>query len=462
MLPLVNASLLGLKPHLPRFDDVERLVNRTNKTKGDGKPLGLLSLEYENMLACVRCGQCLTSCPTYVLTGREAFGPRGRIALARALVEGHTTVSADLIASEESCLVCEACTAVCPAGVQMQSLQVRVREAIEPMVERSLSERLKRHIAFHYVLGHLTILRLVVWFLWVYQATGLQHALRKIGLLRVLGIADAESYLPRVSRRFVVPRGQVLPAETKTSASPKPTRVAFFAGCVMSTALASIDEATLRVLRRAGCEVSLTKGQVCCGALQSHNGDLKSFQVLAMQNVAAFERDGEGPIVVNSAGCGAMLKHYAHELAHDPEWAERAKVFSARIQDITEVLVDRELPMRRSLDLTATYQDPCHLAHAQRIRQQPRQLLKAVPGLKLREMADSTLCCGSAGIYNLTNPKEARQLQDRKLDNATVTGARVLVTANPGCLLHLRSGLARRRSDIEVKHIVEILDEASQ
>ena len=437
-------------------------MNRTNGPDGDGKPLSLLSLEYQNMLACVRCGQCLTSCPTYVLTGREAFGPRGRIALARALVEGRTTLSADLIASEESCLVCEACTAVCPAGVQMQSLQVRLREVIEPKVPRSLPERSVRHLAFHYVLGQLSILRLVVWFFWFYQATGLQRLLRKSGFLRFLGMADAESYLPAVSRHFVVPRGQVLPAETTATVDQKPARVAFFAGCVMSTALAPLDEATLRVLRRAGCAVSLTEGQVCCGALQSHNGDLKSFQALAKKNVAAFERDGEGPIVVNSAGCGAMLKHYAHELAQDPAWAERAKAFSARIRDVTEVLIDRTLPMRRPLHLTATYQDPCHLAHAQRIRQQPRQLLKAVPGLTLKEMTESTLCCGSAGIYNLTNPKEARQLQDRKLDNAMATGARVVVTANPGCLLHLRSGLARRGSDVQVKHIVEILDEASQ
>lgn len=434
----------------------------TPGSEGETTSLGLLSLEYQNMLACVRCGQCLTSCPTYVLTGREAYGPRGRIALARALTEGRTTLSADLIASEESCLVCEACTAVCPAGVQMQSLQVRLREAIEPKVPRSVPERSVRHLAFHYVLGQLTVLRLVVWLLWVYQATGLQSVVRGSGLLRLLGLADAESYLPCVGRRFVVPRGQVLTAQSTGPSKQAANRVAFFAGCVMSTALARLDQATLRVLQRAGCEVSLTAGQVCCGALQSHNGDLKSFQALAKRNIAAFEQDGSGPIVVNSAGCGAMLKHYAHELAQDPEWAERAKAFSARIRDLTEILVERPLPMRNPVDLTVTYQDPCHLAHAQRIRQQPRQLLKAVPGLTFREMADSALCCGSAGIYNLTNPKEARRLQDRKLDNATVTGARVIVTANPGCLLHLRSGLARRSSDIQVKHIVEILDEASQ
>ncbi len=433
----------------------------SNGPDGDGKMRRLLAQEYQNMLACVRCGQCLTSCPTYILTDREAFGPRGRIALARALAEGRTTLTTDLIAAEESCLVCEACTAVCPAGVQMQSLQVRLRQAIEPELPRSIPARLIRWVGFRYLLANLVILRFFVWLLWLYQVTGFQRLTRRSGILKVLGLADAESYLPPVGRRFVVPRGEVLLAETTFTQADQPQRVAFFAGCVMSTVLASIDEATLRVLRRAGCEVSLSQGQVCCGALNSHNGDLATFRRLAKQNVAAFEREGELPIVVNSAGCGAMLKHYAHELADDPEWAARAKAFSARVRDVTEFLAGRELPMRRRLDLTVTYQDPCHLAHAQRIRQQPRQLLKAVPGLTLKEMANSALCCGSAGIYNLTNPQEARRLQDRKLESALATGAQVVVTANPGCLLQLRSGLARRSSDVTVKHIVEILDEAS-
>ena len=235
----------------------------------------------------------------------------------------------------------------------------------------------------------------------------------------------------------------------------------------MSTALADIDRATIRVLQRAGCAVVNTAGQGCCGALNAHAGDLPTAQELARRNIAAFEQT-EGPIVVNSAGCGAMLKDYAHHLRDDPQWAERAEAFSARVRDVTELLATRigavgepSLPLRRPLQASVTYQDPCHLAHAQRITQQPRKLLRAIPGLELREMAESALCCGSAGIYNVTNPGESRQLQQRKLDHALATGAAVIATANPGCLLQLRSGLAERGSAVQVKHVVELLDEAS-
>jgi glycolate oxidase iron-sulfur subunit len=183
--------------------------------------------------------------------------------------------------------------------------------------------------------------------------------------------------------------------------------------------------------------------------------------LMARANIEAFERDGDAAIVVNSAGCGAMLKDYGHHFRDEPEWAARAKAFSTRVKDVTEFLAGRTLPMRRNLDIAVTYQEPCHLAHAQRIMQPPRKLLNAIPGLELREMAESTLCCGSAGVYNLTNPVESRQLQQRKLDHATATSAAVIVTANPGCLIQLQSGLDERDDATQVKHIVELLDEAT-
>jgi glycolate oxidase iron-sulfur subunit len=229
----------------------------------------------------------------------------------------------------------------------------------------------------------------------------------------------------------------------------------------MSTALADIDRATIRVLQRSGCDVVDTAGQGCCGALNAHGGDLEAALAMAKHNIEAFERDGATPIIVNSAGCGAMLKDYAHHFRNDPNWADRARAFTARVKDVTEFLAGRELPMRRPLDVAVTYQEPCHLAHAQRIVQPPRLLLRSIPGLELREMGESTLCCGSAGVYNLTNPVESRQLQQRKLDNAAATKANVIVTANPGCLIQLQSGLAERRDGTKVKHIVELLDEAT-
>jgi glycolate oxidase iron-sulfur subunit len=424
----------------------------------------LLAGEHGNMLACIRCGQCLTSCPTYVLSMHEAEGPRGRVAMARALLEGHLSLTPDLIEHEDNCLVCDACTAVCPAGVQMDPLQIALRRAIEPRRRRSLLGRLRRRAVFRGLFPHLSRLRLLVRLLWLYQRLGLQRLARRLGILSLLGLRETEALLPVIAHRFLIPRGEVYepaPPEGGASKAVPQTTVSFFAGCVMSTALADIDHATIRVLQRAGYRVVNVAGQGCCGALNAHGGDLDMAMELAKRTIAAFEGGSDTPIGVNSAGCGAMLKDYAHVFRDDPVWAARAEAFSARIRDATELLAGRDLPLRRQVATTITYQEPCHLAHAQRIRQQPRTLLQTLPGAKLTEMAESTLCCGSAGVYNVTNPRESRQLQRRKLDNALATGAEVIATANPGCLLQLRSGLLERGSNVRVAHIVELLDEAT-
>ena len=431
--------------------------------------LNLLGSEYGNMLSCVRCGQCLTSCPTYVLSGREAESPRGRVALARAVHDGVLPLTADLLRHESNCLICDACTAVCPAGVHMDPLQVAFRTAVESHVERGGKERLIRTIVFRRLFTSMRLFRLLLLGLWLYQVLGIQKLARALGIVKLLRMAQAEAFLPKVSRPFLVPKGETYRAEV----SPPPrkgegsgegahaTPVSFFAGCVMSTAMADVDRATIRVLQRAACDVVNTAGQGCCGALNAHAGDLETAKEMARRNIEAFERDGDAAIVVNSAGCGAMLKDYGHHFRDDPEWAARAKAFSGRIKDLTEFLAGRELPMRRTLDVAVTYQEPCHLAHAQRIVQPPRLLLRSIPGLELREMTESSLCCGSAGVYNLTNPVESRQLQQRKLDHAAATRAAVIVTANPGCQIQLQSGLTERGEPTEVKHIVELLDEAT-
>ncbi len=434
--------------------------------------LNLLGSEYGNMLSCVRCGQCLTSCPTYILTGREAEGPRGRVALARAVHDGVLPLTPELYQHEANCLICDACTAVCPAGVHMDPLQVAFRSAVESQVKRGWRERLIRSIVFRKLFTSMGLFRLLVLGLWLYQRLGIQKLARALGIVKLLGMEQAEAFLPHVDRPFLIPKGERYPAETSApSSSPPPrtgeglgvgaTPVSFFAGCVMSTAMANIDRATIRVLQRAGCDVVNTAEQGCCGALNAHSGDLETAKELARRNIAAFERDGDSAIINNSAGCGAMLKDYGHHFRDDPEWADRAKAFSTRVKDVTEFLAGRNLPMRHDLNVAVTYQEPCHLAHAQRIIQPPRLLLRAIPGLELREMPESNLCCGSAGVYNLTNPKESRQLQQRKLDHAATTKASVIVTANPGCLIQLQSGLDERGEPTQVKHIVELLDEAT-
>ncbi|MCC7371624.1 MAG: 4Fe-4S dicluster domain-containing protein [Chloroflexi bacterium] len=430
--------------------------------------LDLLGSEYGNMLSCVRCGQCLTSCPTYVLSGREAESPRGRVAMARAVHDGVLELTPELLQHESNCLICDACTAVCPAGVHMDPLQVAFRTAVEPRTKRGWRERLIRHVVFRKLFANMGLFRLFVLALWLYQTLGIQKLARALGIVRLLGMQAAEAFLPTVSRPFLVPKGERYAAEvaagggaTPADVAPTPTPVSFFAGCVMSTAMADIDRATIRVLQRSGCDVVNTAGQGCCGALNAHSGDLEGAKLMARANIEAFERDGDAAIVINSAGCGAMLKDYGHHFRDDPAWAARAKAFSARVKDVTEFLAGRTLPMRHPLNVAVTYQEPCHLAHAQRIVQPPRKLLNAIPGLELREMAESTLCCGSAGVYNLTNPNESRQLQQRKLDHAAATQAEVIVTANPGCLIQLQSGLAERRANTRVRHLVELLDEAT-
>jgi glycolate oxidase iron-sulfur subunit len=409
--------------------------------------LKLLDAEYGNMLSCIRCGQCLTSCPTYVLSMHEAEGPRGRIALARGLADGTLELTPDLITHEQNCLVCDACTAVCPAGVHMDPIQVALRTAIAPRLRRPAWLRM----AFA-TFGDMGRFRLVVRMLGLYQRLGLQKLARGLGIIRLLGLAKTEAFLPDVPASFVVPKGERYGTGTPVS---------FFAGCVMSTALAELDRATIRVLERAGCEVVNTARQGCCGALNAHGGDLPGMKEMARRNIAAFEAEGDAPIVVNSAGCGAMLKDYGHHFRDEPEWAERAKRFSGRVVDVNVFLAGRELPMRRELPLIVTYQDACHLAHAQRITAQPRALLKRIPGLELVEMNESALCCGSAGVYNLTNPVESGKLQARKVESTLATGARVVATSNPGCLLQMRAGLRERGSEVRVAHVIELLDEAT-
>jgi glycolate oxidase iron-sulfur subunit len=258
--------------------------------------------------------------------------------------------------------------------------------------------------------------------------------------------------------RFVSPRGQVwMPPDGR----PVERRVALFAGCIMSTAFAETTEATARLLARRGCEVVAVEGQGCCGALHLHSGEVDGARRLARSNVAAFNPDDFDAIIVNSAGCGSTLKGYGHLLGGDEH--EQGEAFSKRVRDITEYLAALPADVAAGeMDLAVTFQEPCHLAHAQRISQQPRRLLRAIPGLELREMQESALCCGSAGIYNVTHPEMAEDLLNRKLDNAEKTGAGVIVTANPGCLLQLRAGVHERGADIRVLHIVDLLDEAER
>lgn len=413
---------------------------------------------------CVHCGLCLSSCPTYRETGLEMSSPRGRIYLMKAVSEGRIGMESDVFQEQMSqCLNCRACEAVCPSGV----LYGQILEASRTQIEQARDDgrlpphpwpvQLMRSGTFDVMFKRLSLFRLFSRMMWLYQRSGVQLLARRLGVLRLLGLNETEALLPPISDRFTVPEGQIYRAEGQERYT-----VALLSGCIMSTAFAEVHDATIRVLQKNGCTVVLPPGQGCCGALHAHGGDMDGARDLARRNIAAFEGLGVDAIIVNAAGCGSTLKEYGHLLHDDAAWAGRAAAFVAKIKDVTEFLAGVGLntaPMR-PLNLRVTYQEPCHLAHAQRISAQPRALLRAIPGVTLVEMHESSLCCGSAGIYNVTQPEMAERLGNRKLDNAEATGADVLVTANPGCHLQLSGGMRRRGNAMRVRHIVEVIDQA--
>ncbi len=359
------------------------------------------------------------------------------------------------------CLDCRACEAVCPSGVAYGQLIEPARTQIEraTMGAASPGKRLGRGFALGALFSHLWTMRAVAVLLRFYQRSGLQRAVRGSGILRALHLADLEAMAPVISPAFLVPRGQRWAAATRP---PKAT-VFLHAGCVMQVAFAEVGEATVRVLQRAGCDVIAPEAQGCCGAIAVHAGDMDMGRRLAKANITAFERSGADVYVVNAAGCGSALKEYGHLFADDAAWAERAAAFSARVRDVTEYLDDIGIaPELGPLDVVVTYQEPCHLAHAQRITAAPRRLLAQIPGLKLREMEESSLCCGSAGVYNVTQPAMAERLGRRKIENILAVEPQIVATANPGCALQVTNGLRSAGRDIAVKHIVELLDASYQ
>jgi len=412
---------------------------------------------------CVHCGLCLSSCPTYRETGLEQFSPRGRIYLMKAVADGRIGMESDTFQEQMSaCLNCRACEAVCPSGVQYGQILEASRTQIHHAKENGtlppypVSVRAIRSVVFGQLFTHMSLFRGFSRLLWLYQKSGVQWLARKLGIIKALGLAEAEAILPTINNSFTTPHGQTFPA-----IGTQKGHVALLSGCIMSTAFSNVHDATIRVLQRNGIRVTIPAAQGCCGALHAHGGELDGARALAKANITAFGT-GYDAIVVNAAGCGSTIKEYGHLLHDDAEWSAKATAFSAKVRDISEYIAGLELNTAdlKPVNLTVTYQEPCHLAHAQRITAQPRKLLKQIPGLKLVEMAESSLCCGSAGIYNVTQPAMAGQLGNRKIDNAERTKADVVVTANPGCHLQLAGGLNQRGSQMKVLHIAEVLDMA--
>jgi glycolate oxidase iron-sulfur subunit len=408
---------------------------------------------------CVRCGLCLPTCPTYLETMTETSGPRGRISLIKAVAEERLDLlSPGFVHQMSECLDCRACEAVCPSGVQYGRLVEDARSAIEAAraPKRTPLAQWLRTFAVRGLFGNLKLMRLFAAFARFAQRTGLQGFAQRTGILRALHLEDAAALAPQFSSTFFTPRDQRFDAEGPARAS-----VMLHAGCIMHVAFAHVHEATVRVLQRNGCTIVVPAGQGCCGAIAVHAGDAPFGAELAKRNIAEFERSGADYYVVNAAGCGSMLKEYGQLLSADPQWSQRARAFSSRVRDIFE-FVDELGPAEQfgPLEASVTYQDACHLAHAQRITAAPRRLLSRIPGLDLREMDESSLCCGSAGIYNLTQPEMAARLGERKISAVLATGAQIVATANPGCALQMAAHLREKNSPVRVKHAIELLDES--
>ena len=412
--------------------------------------------EQDLLRACVHCGMCLSSCPTYRVTGQEMSSPRGRLWLMNAVAEGRLELLNPVFEEQMyQCLNCRACEAVCPSGVHYGPLVEASRAQLEQHRIRPIWQRVLRKATLGWLFADVSRMRMVASGLRFYQRSGLAGLARKSGILRVMRLDASEAMMPAIKGAFLVPGKE----------SWRPDRAnrhaELFNGCIMGTAFAETNRAAARVMAHNGTEVTVPVGQQCCGALAVHSGMMDEARQLARRNVDAFGAAGDDPIIVTAAGCGAALKEYGYLLKDDPDYAKGARVFSRRVRDVTEFLAAEPLnPPSMRVERKVTYQEPCHLAHAQRITSQPRTLLKAIPGLELVEMHDSSLCCGSAGIYNLIRPRMANELGDRKINNIVATGADEVVTANPGCHLQLRATLDRNGKSIQVRHIVELLDEA--
>ena len=404
---------------------------------------------------CVHCGFCLPTCPTYVLWGEEMDSPRGRIYLMKSGLEGRVGMTGGFVGHFDACLGCMACVTACPSGVQYGPLIEDTRAQIERRYERGAMDRLFRAAIFALVPypGRMRVALVpALLYQWV------QPFLTRSGILDVLpGRLRALARLaPPVSLRS-------LRASTPQRTGPVGERrmtVGLLTGCVQRLVFAHVNEATVRVLAAEGCEVIAPATQGCCGALAVHAGREDEARAFARRTIEAFEAVGVERVVVNAAGCGSSMKEYDRLLADDPAWAERARAFCAKVRDINEVLVELGPPraVRHPIELRVAYHDACHLAHAQGVRAQPRELLRQIPGIELLPFEEPELCCGSAGIYNLVEPEPARELGKRKLQNINAVRPDVIATANPGCTLQLMSVAAEQGKVIRVLHPIELID----
>jgi len=443
--------------------EVLRNGNPTTANDATAKPSGYGTGEaprWVDYSRCVHCGLCLNACPTYRELGLEMDSPRGRIYQIIQVEKGRLPLGESFVRHIDLCLDCRACETACPSGVEYGKLVEAARGQIEKYYHRPPLTALLRKLFYYEILPYPGRLQMLGKLLRLYQRSGLEELILASRVLRLLpGRLDRVARLaPRMEKPFFYDRlGTTVPAQ-----GMQRYRVALFAGCIANLSFARLNDATVRVLTRNGCEVVIPRDQGCCGALHVHAGIRGIARDLAKRNIQAFQAGGFDAIISNAAGCGSVLKEYPLLFAEeDREFHEPAQAFVAKLRDVTEFLAgidfNRELGI---IKVRATYQDPCHLGHAQRVRTAPRKLLAAIPGLELIELKEAEICCGSAGVYNVVHNEMAEGLLENKMRRIGETGAELILTANPGCLLQLRAGAMREGHHRRVMHVIELLDKA--
>lgn len=412
-------------------------------------------LDDAKSLACVHCGLCLSSCPTYLETGNENDSPRGRIHLMRAIQDGRLALGATAVRHIDLCLGCRACEAACPSGVPYGELLEHTRAYVEQNHRRPAFQAILRRIVIEMILPYPRRLKLA------------------LAPAMMLKRGRAERLLPRALREALalIPNDAAavkLPELSPAITDGRRGRVGFVSGCVMSVMFGNTNMNSVRLLNRAGYDVVTPAAQGCCGALFAHGGRLARARDCARHNIAVFERLKLDAIIINAAGCGSTLKEYGQLLGGDPHWSERGRAFSGKVKDLTEFLASTSPPSSLAprpspLSPKVSCHDACHLAHAQRITKAPRELIHSIAGPNFVELPESDVCCGSAGSYNLTEPEMAERLQRRKVEHILASGADTVVTTNPGCILQIRAGLAKAgASHIQVLHVADYLEQAAE
>jgi glycolate oxidase iron-sulfur subunit len=408
----------------------------------------------EDIARCVHCGFCLQACPTYLQLGMETDSPRGRIALIDAMTSGRAEATPALLGHLDMCLQCRACETACPSGVPFGRIMETARAQAVENGARPFAWRL-RIAAMRQTLPHRRRLAALFAVMGAYQRSPFRRLVRSAGVLRRIapGLLAVEASMPEARGRRFTPPAQ--PQGLTKS-------VAMLTGCVMPHVYARTHEATVRVLNRLGYRVVFPEAQTCCGALNLHGGDRRFARELARRNIAAFETAGVEAIIVNSAGCGSTMKEYGDLLAGDAIWSARAAAMAARTRDVLEFVAGHALGPLGAVQDDVTYQDSCHLVHAQRLNRPPRTIMEAIPALRLREMQAADRCCGSAGIYSMVQRGMSQRLLDDKMESVMATGATTIATANPGCMMQLEAGMRQRGLGGRVVHVIELLDEAMQ